>query len=506
MIFRSSEQKLEYDFRLAPEADPNLIDIEFEGIKKVEIDRAGNLVFRFRGIKLHHQKPVAYQIIDGERREINVEYKRSGKNRIGFKIGRYDKSKELIVDPVVYASYLGGAEGGGNVNDIAVDRNGYIYTASDERIQTNPGDPYSTYSNLVVTKFNPAGNVPIYRYSYGSSADEAAYGIDVDTDGKVYLTGITYSTDFPLHFAEQSSHSINEIQRDYMAFVMRLNENGSIHYSTYLGGGCTGTYTQNYGQSIVADADGNAYITGYTCSSSFPVRNAFQSSLQSAYNTFLTKYDSFGHLVYSTYFGGSGDSYGGDVATDGQDNAYITGNSRTGLHTTAGAYQTSGLGFAAKFDTTRSGAQSLVYSTYMDTPGTGAAVDRNGNLWVGTRSGYCGLYCSVSPKLFKLNANGTALMNSPLPLSNYRDEVWDIAIDKNDNLFYVESESTGLKVVGLHSDGTLIERSGFDTGTGRTRVWGIASGPESGIVYIAGITTSTNSDHAGCLSAEPQQP
>lgn len=182
LIFRSSEQKLEYDFQLAPEADPNLIDIEFEGIKKVEIDLAGNLVFRFRGIKLHHQKPFAYQIIDGERREINVKYKRSGKNRIGFKIGEYDKSKELIIDPVVYASYLGGTAGGDSVNDIAVDRDGNVYTASDVRIPFP--EINSTYSDVMISKFDlskPPNEQLLWVKYIGGAQDEVPYATVTET-------------------------------------------------------------------------------------------------------------------------------------------------------------------------------------------------------------------------------------------------------------------------------------------------------------------------------------
>ena len=126
LVFRGSEQNLEYDFHVAPAADPKLIQLEFEGAKNIRIDRKGDLVFRFNGVELRHQKPLAYQMVDGIRREISLNYILLGKNRVGFQVGEYDKSKELVIDPVIYASYLGGTTGGDSVNDIAVGRDGYV--------------------------------------------------------------------------------------------------------------------------------------------------------------------------------------------------------------------------------------------------------------------------------------------------------------------------------------------------------------------------------------------
>lgn len=150
VVFRGAEQSLEYDFHIAPRSDPNLIQLEFEGAKKVKVDRDGDLIFRFKDLEIHHQKPLAYQIIDGEKKEVSVKFISLGKDKIGFKVGEYDASSELIIDPVIYASYLGGTAGGDGVYDIAVDRNGNIYTASNERISPSQ---WTTYSNILIIKF-----------------------------------------------------------------------------------------------------------------------------------------------------------------------------------------------------------------------------------------------------------------------------------------------------------------------------------------------------------------
>lgn len=98
-VFRGSGESIEYDFHVAPEADPNSVRLKFDGAKKFQIDADGDLVFKFKGVELRHRKPVAYQIIAGERREISARYVLLGKTTVGFKVGEYDRRAELIIDP-----------------------------------------------------------------------------------------------------------------------------------------------------------------------------------------------------------------------------------------------------------------------------------------------------------------------------------------------------------------------------------------------------------------------
>ena len=151
------------------------------------------------------------------------------------------------------------------------------------------------------------------------------------------------------------------------AFVLKVNPNlsgsASLVYATYLGG-----RGQNEGLGIAVDASGDAYVTGYTNSTKFPTKNAFQSASGGGYDAFLTKLNPSGsQLLYSTFVGGSGDEKGAGIAVDGTGNAYVTGyTGSTAFPTTTGAYITSGTGaFAAKLDPSTSGPSSLVYSTLL---------------------------------------------------------------------------------------------------------------------------------------------
>ena len=166
LVFRGSEQNLEYDFHIASEADPNLIQLKFEGAKSFRLDADGNLVFKFKGIGLLHQKPFAYQIVDGQKVAVNVSYILFGKNRVGFKIGDYDKEKELIIDPLIYSTYLGGSLQD-SAKDVAVDSAGNIYLASSVNSNnfldpTLPGNGIDM-RDTVVTKLDSTGTQILYN-------------------------------------------------------------------------------------------------------------------------------------------------------------------------------------------------------------------------------------------------------------------------------------------------------------------------------------------------------
>ncbi len=490
LVFRGTEQNLEYDFHVAPEVNPSLIQFKFDGAKNFRIDADGDLIFKFKGIELRHEKPIAYQILDGEKHEVSVKYVLLGKNRIGFKIGDYDTTKELVIDPIVYASYLGSYSGGDSINDIAVDRQGNIYTASDFRYSYIQNNVEYTYSEVLISKFNADGTQRLWYKVVGGSQDDAPYGMDVDADGRVYVTGVTYSPNFPLNFAEQSSHPITIIDNHHTGFVFQLNSSGNISYSTYLGGSCP----REYGESIVADSNRNAYVTGFTCSSNFPTHNGFQNSLQGSENAYLTKYDFFGHISYSTLFGISGFTHGTDVFTDGNGIAYVTGGAGSSIYTTVGAYSSStGTGFAAKFDTTRTGSNSLVYSTRIPKTGAAIAADRNGNAWIAmSRQGFSSF---ETAKITKLNNTGSALLVEPL---SFGQQIRDIAVDGQGSAYfaaniYAPLSAGGIrtKIYALRPNGDEIDNDTIDASRDE-KVYGIALGTQPNIIYAGGQTTSLN--------------
>ncbi len=243
LVYYGNQQQLEYDFVVAPGADPGKIVLGFKGADKLEIDAQGELVLHAAGGDIRQHKPIIYQSVDGTRQEIEGSYVRQGAKRVGFQLGAYDKTRPLIIDPVVLA--------------------------------------YSTF--------------------LGGSDSDGAGGIVVDADGNAYVTGGTASFDFPTTSGAFQSTFPGGFGT--YVFVTKLNPTGSgLVYSTYIGGG--NGYT--VGRGIAVDAAGNAYITGESQSSGYPTTpGAFQPANAGVTgNAFVTKLDPTGSaLVYSTYLG-----------------------------------------------------------------------------------------------------------------------------------------------------------------------------------------------------------
>ena len=400
LVFYGNQRRLEYDFIVAPGADPKAIQLKIVGAHKMRVNSHGDLVLSVAGGEVELQKPLIYQNVSGERREIAGSYSIDGLRRITFSVPSYDRSAPLILDPVLnYATYLGGtADDTGNA--IAVDGLGDAFIAgstfsTDFPAGTNGGvtaAPPANSSAAFVAELNPTGTSLLYStYLAGSTsgAAEGAFGIALDPSGDVYVTGLTYATDFPTTSANAFNTGPLASNGNGTAYLTKLNPtmNGqsSLIYSTYLAG--TGG---DYGNGVAADALGNAYVAGETDSTDFPTVNALQSAPSNAEGTaFLTRIDTTkakaASLIFSTYFGGNGLNWAapapglgyGDnawgVATDGSQHAYLVGatsstDSPRTFITTATAYQAvpptgnvSSL-FVSNIDTT---AGSLVYSTYV---------------------------------------------------------------------------------------------------------------------------------------------
>ena len=395
LVYYGNQRQLEYDFVVAPGADPKKIVLGFKGANKLEIDAQGELVLRAAGGDLRQHKPVIYQNIDGVRHEIAGGYVRKGANWVGFQLAAYDASRPLVIDPVVlsYSTYLGGS-GTDIGNGIAVDADGNAYvTGATVSIPTTAGAFQTTNGgrqSTFVTKINSTGSALVYSTYLGSGTGGA---IAVDADGNAYVTGAT-GPDLPT--TPGAFQPIAGSLTD--AFVTKLNPAGSaLVYSTFLGGSNTES-----GLGIAVDAERNAYVTGYTLSTDFPTT---PGAIQTAFgggqtDAFVTKIDPTGSaLVFSTYLGGSSDDGANGIAADTIGNAYVTGSTdSTNFPTTEGAFQpvfgggSPGFGgdaYVTKFNPTGS---ALVYSTYLGgTAGDGGAaiaVDVDGNAYVtgGTNS------------------------------------------------------------------------------------------------------------------------
>jgi hypothetical protein len=253
---------------------------------------------------------------------------------------------------LVYSTYLGGSQGdqGGG---IAVDGLGNAYvtgsTSSTDFPTVNAFQGSlrvvrSGYSNAFVSKLNPSGSALVYSTYLGGGGPDNGNGIAVDGMGNAYVTGTTFSINFPTFNALQSTLSLT-----VSAFVSKFNPSGSaLVYSTYLNGnaGLGGSW----GYSIAVDGSGNAYVTGSTSSTNFPTANALQGSLVGpGDNAFVSELNPSGSaLGYSTYLGGGGDS-GNGIAVDGSGNAYVTGFTQAAFFPTVNPVQPSLLGFQNAF-------------------------------------------------------------------------------------------------------------------------------------------------------------
>lgn len=410
LVYYGNQRQLEYDFRLAPGANPNNIRLTFDGANKLEIDRAtGDLILHVTEGQVRQHKPVIYQEVNGVKHHVAGHYVLANNQQVSFQIDDYDTTKPLVIDPVVsYATFLGGsAEDFGN--SIAVDDagnayvTGYTYSTNFPVVgaaQSNPGGTNSFY-DAFVTKLNAEGSALIYSTYFGGDRDDIANSIAVDSIGNAYLTGQSQSSNFPT-----TANAFRRTSTMPDAFVTKLDANGALAYSTLLGSSGNGSD----GRGIAIDRAGNAYVTGGTGGIT-TTPGAFQTASTSGETAFVTKLNPDGSaLVYSTYLGGRTTDFGRGIAVDSAGNASVTGTTFSTNFPTMNAFQSAhangGNGsdaFVTRLNNTGSG---LIFSTYLgggsDDAGTGIAVDTSDNAYV---TGYT--FSNNFPTVRALdNANG----------------------------------------------------------------------------------------------------
>ena len=253
-----------------------------------------------------------------------------------------------------------GGSGSDSGSDIAVDAYGIAYVTGFTDSTDFPTASAIQGSNaggadVFVTKINTSGSSLVDSTYLGGSSDDQGFGISVDASGNAYVTGGTTSNNFPIAAAIQGSSAGGSD-----VFVTKINSLGTtLIYSTYLGGS-----TSDYGYDIAADTSGNAYITGRTYSTNFPLASAIQGSNAGDGDVFVTKINSLGSaLIYSSYLGGSSDDQGFGISVDASGNAYVTGYTESINFPTAsalqGSYAGGGDAFVAKISLVISGCIQL---------------------------------------------------------------------------------------------------------------------------------------------------
>lgn len=473
LLYYGNQRQLEYDFVVTPGANPKQIRLHFAGAKQLRLSSDGNLVLATANGELAFRRPSIYQLVNGHRREIAGDFARLPHHTIGFHVGNYNRAKPLVIDPVlVYSTYLGGSLGD-QANAIAVDSAGSAYVTgltnsvdfpvTTGAFQTTNHASSSGGSNAFVTKLNSSGTALVYSTYLGGSGSpngsDSASALAVDSSGNAYVTGRTYSTDFPVTSGAFQATNHAAASGLSNAFVTELNPTGTaLVYSTYLGGsGGTdlfGASAGDQGTGLALDNSGNAYVTGETVSSDFPVTpgalqttNPAPSPGQSA---FVTKLNPTGSaLAYSTYLGPIGDKYGWGSATslaiDASGNAYIAGaTSFTIFPVTPGVFQPTNNAAANSLNNVfvsklNPAGSALVFSTFLGGSSDGqccagdtasaVALDSSGNIYVTgnaqsadfpvtpgafqtTNHGAAGKYEVPNAFVSKLNPTATALLYS----------------------------------------------------------------------------------------------
>jgi hypothetical protein len=391
LVLYGNDRRLEYDLVVAAGFDPASIELAVEGGPRdagdtaLSLDADGSLRILTPAGEIVQAPAVVYQDIDGTRVRVASGYELRGGNRVGFCVDAYDPAEPLVIDPtIVFSTYLGG-NGDDFAFGLAGDSAGNAYviggTNSTDFPMRNPYDGTLTGgADAVVAKLDATGQLVFVTY-LGGNGGETPYAVKVDTAGSVYVTGITYSSDFPADGYQQQWAGAAD------CFVTKVSASGSaLLYSTYLGGG-----DNDQCRAIALDADGAAYVTGLTWSTDFPTATPVQAASAGGGDAFVTKLNAAGTaLVYSTYLGGTKRDEGLGIAVDGSGNAVAVGFTSSTDFRIANAYQnqngSSGSNNDAFVTELTSSGSSLVFSTYLggasDDGAHAVAVDASGAIYI----------------------------------------------------------------------------------------------------------------------------
>jgi hypothetical protein len=388
LVFHGNRGAPEYDFVIAPGADPRQIRLQFEGAANLRMDQErGDLVLTTaNGAELRHAQPKIYQDVAGKRVSVKGGYEVRRDGTAGFTLGAYNPKVPLVIDPTVrFTTFLAGSdldEAAGVAFDGA--GNSYVTGSTDSGDFPKTGGIQGNQSGMdaFVTKLSPTGAILFSTY-LGGGDEDGGVAIAADASG-VYVTGRTASSDFPVRQPLQLF-----LKGDNDAFVTKLSPLGNtLVYSTFLGGS-----GGEEGWSIAVDSSQSAYVAGETMSKDFQVVRGFQFFPTTGdtefvpINGFVAKLSPAGtSLVYSTYLGGSGPDAATGIAIDGSLSAYVTGETCSSDFPFAGLHSLPYPGTCTAFVTKLSPAgDSVIYSTYLPNDiesGAGVAVDTGGNAYV----------------------------------------------------------------------------------------------------------------------------
>src|SRR5215471_11583238 len=368
---------LEYDFNLEPGADPARIKMRFVGADSVNIDH-GRIELSFGGQHATQLPAVVYQQkASGERAAVEASYVLNKDGSIGVKLGSYDRTAAVTIDPqIVYTAYLGGT---GSDIGTAIARNskGNIYIGGQTYSFDLPFGPisynfvFSESSRLAfvmkIDPFDPTGQVLLYTTYYGGPGTNSLTGLAADDTGRVYLTGMTDSVGLPVSTVNKPYQTTLDTNNPhpYVAVIdTTINGSDGLIYATYLGG----TGVEQSAQ--IATVAGLIFVTGWTQADNFPVGGTARTTRAGGSDIFVSKLDpnqsGNNSLLYSTLFGGSGADIPRSITVDTLGRIYVSGYTfSTDYPTTPNAFGTRPFGAGdAFFFQLDPGNDLILYSTY----------------------------------------------------------------------------------------------------------------------------------------------
>jgi hypothetical protein len=459
LVYHMGKTGLKYGLVVDPGADPKPITMSYEGIESLQADAAG-LSIRTPLGEIRDSTPLAYQDPD---QLISCGFIKRGVFSYGFSCEDWDRSRPLIVDPLIYATFIGGSDFDG-ASPVAVDQAGDAYVTGITYSMDFPVTPGAIsgslkgYRDAFVAKLDATGSMLLYATYLGGTDStphtEATTSIAVDSSGCAYVTGYTRSLDFPT-----TPGAFDRTPNSDDAFVVKLNAIGNaLEYSTFLGGS-----VDDWGLGIAVDKDDHAFVTGLANSEDFPVTaDAWNATFNGYVDAFVAKLNPLGSgLEYATFIGGSKGENANSIALDASANMYIVGYTMSSdFPVTSGAFDvTYNDGqqdvFVAKLNSTG----ELAYATFLGGSGcdfvTSVTVDSFGNAYVTGNTDSADF--QVTPGSFDTSYNGG----------------WDS--------FVVKLNAAGSAIVFA----TFLGGSGGDSG------WGVAL-DDAGNVYVTGFTGSPN--------------
>jgi hypothetical protein len=371
------EEFLKYDFVVHPGGDPNQIKLKFKWAEQLNIDEHGNLELKNSLGKIIEAKPICFQ---DQTLPIESSFELN-QDIVSFHLGKYDKSKTLIIDPLLqWATYYGGsaAETGGYTT---IDGSGFVYlcgaTASATTIAS--GGHQSTIGggsfDAFLVKFNSSG-VRQWATYYGGSDDDRGTYCHVDRNNNVYLCGKTLSTSSIASGGHQTTHG-----GDFDAFVVKFNSSGTRQWATYYGG-------SNIEEHVTCATDTalNVYLGGTTQSNNNIFSGGFQNTFGGFSDAFLVKFNSAGTRQWGTFYGGTLLEEGGQCAVDKDGSVYLGGTTKSTTNISGSGFQNTKNnardGFLVKFNPNGTRAWATYYGGDQDDYGNSVCVDTIGNVYL----------------------------------------------------------------------------------------------------------------------------